>query len=61
MNSIPSPQTVLVMHDKLTIPMLPACEKNTDYFDSLDFLTWCRKLNYSECVENYSECVENYS
>ena len=36
-DSIPSPQTVLVMHDKLTV--LPAVVKNSQHFDSLNFLT----------------------
>ena len=29
MDSIPSPQTILTMHDKLTISMLPASVKNS--------------------------------
>ena len=38
MNSIPSSQTVLVIHNKLTIPMLLAVVKNSNDLDSLDFL-----------------------
>ena len=38
MDSIPSPQTILTMHDKLTMAMLPASVKNSQDYDSCDFL-----------------------
>ena len=40
MNSIPSPQTVLTMYNKLTMVMLPAGVKNSQDYDSHDFLSW---------------------
>ena len=40
MDSIPSPQTILTMHDKLTMAMLPAGVKNSLDYDSRDFLFW---------------------
>ena len=40
MDSIPSPQTILTMHDKLTMAMLPASVKNIQDYDSRDFLFW---------------------
>ena len=39
MNSIPSPQTVLTIHNKLTMVMLPAGVKNSQDYDSRDFLS----------------------
>ena len=38
MDSIPSPQTILTIHDKLTMAMLPASVKNSQDYDSRDFL-----------------------
>ena len=38
MDSIPSPQTILTMHDKLTMAMLPASVKNSQDCNSRDFL-----------------------
>ena len=38
-NSIPSPQTVLTMYNKLTMVMLPAGVKNSQDYDSRDFLS----------------------
>ena len=40
MDSIPSPQTILTMHDKLTMAMLPAGVKNSQDYDSRYFLFW---------------------
>ena len=40
MDSIPSPQTILTMHNKLTMAMLPASVKNSQDYDSRDFLFW---------------------
>ena len=45
MNSIPSPQTVLTMHNKLTMVMLLAGVKNSQDYDSRDFLTCQAKPN----------------
>ena len=42
-NSIPSPQTVLTMYNKLTMVMLPAGVKNSQDYDSCDFLS-CSSL-----------------
>ena len=39
-NSIPFPQTVLTMYNKLTMVMLPAGVKNNQDYDSRDFLSW---------------------
>ena len=39
MNSIPSPQTVLTMHNKLTMVMLPAGVKNSQDYNFRDFLS----------------------
>ena len=39
MNSIPSSQTVLTMYNKLTMVMLPAGVKNSQDYDSRDFLS----------------------
>ena len=39
MNSIPSPQTVLTMYNKLTMVMLPAGVKNSQDYDSRDLLS----------------------
>ena len=41
MDSIPSPQTILTMHDKLTMAMLPASVTNGQDYDSRDFLFCC--------------------
>ena len=38
-NSIPCPQTVLTMYNKLTMVMLPAGVKNSQDYDSRDFLS----------------------
>ena len=38
-NSIPSPQTVLTMYNKLTMVMLPAGVKNSQDYDSRNFLS----------------------
>ena len=40
-NSIPFPQTVLTMYNKLTMVMLPAGVKNSQDYDSHNFLRWC--------------------
>ena len=43
MDSIPSPQTILTMQDKLTMAMLLASVKNSQDYDSRDFLFWKQK------------------
>ena len=45
MDSIPSPQTILTMHDKLTMAMLLASVKNSQDYDSHDFLFWNKKYD----------------
>ena len=55
MDSIPSPQTILTMHDKLTMAMLPASVKNSQDYDSRHFLFWCTLIiklgNFRQIVD----------
>ena len=62
MDSIPSPQTILTMHNNLTMAMLPAGVKNSQDYDSRNFLSWndgCAKIGQRQSNEKVCHVIDD--